>query len=545
LTFTNIYFYHSDFFYGDNESELEDENEEQVLRIGEEFGSWDEADKFFDEYALSNGFAIRKCRGDYIASEDGSQRLVRRTYSCTFSGNYKPNKVTDISKQRQRTSNSIGCPWKANLNWPKTSPSIHLTSFNNDHNHSLNPLIHKISPKYRRFSEEIKADIKFYMTHGGPSIGAKIIRNLLQAKYPQQYIHPKTLYNTIQECKPLTPTVLQHDATNLLNLLREHQAKNPEWYYQARFDEIDGRLTSIFWMSPMQKQLWLRYHDVVVNDSTYKKNRYDLTLNIIVCIDCDNHSRLVACALVDDETEATFKWIYENVKIATGNIAPHSIYTDGDPAMFRAIKEVFNTTVHFICIYHIDQNIQKKLKSILGMNFTQFHKDFYQARNSLNVEKFNFFWEKLKSNYPLAVPYLNRVLDQNQTAWALCYNRRMFTAGIQSTSRVEAMNSIIASDTNRSTGLCQLFNILMGRCDLEAETVLINQQLQKQPNVSLPTVYNTIYKSIDEEIQSFLLPNMHNKVRAQISESFLYTAQQFEGNLEEYVNVSNFFCLLL
>jgi hypothetical protein len=249
---------------------------------------------------------------------------------------------------------------------------------------------------------------------------------------------------------------------------------------------------------------------------------------------------LVACALVDDETEATFKWIYENIKIATGNIVPYSIYTDGDPAMFRAIKSVFDTTVHFICIYHIDQNIQKKLKSVLGSNFTQFHEDFYQARNSLNVEKFNFYWEKLKNNYPLAVPYLNRVLDQNRTAWALCYNRKMFTAGIQSTSRVEAMNSIIASDTNRSTGLCQLFNILMGRCDLEANNVLINQQLQKQPNVSLPTVYNTIYKSIDEEIQNYLLPNMHNKVRIQISESFLYTAQQFDGNLEEYINVSNF-----
>ena len=51
--------------------------------------------------------------------------------------------------------------------------------------------------------------------------------------------------------------------------------------------------------------------------------------------------------------------------------------------------------------------------------------------------------------------------------------------------------------------------------------------------------------SIDEEIQSFLLPNMHNKVCAQISKSFLYTAQQFEGNLEEYINVSNFFYLLL
>ena len=57
----------------------------------------------------------------------------------------------------------------------------------------------------------------------------------------------------------------------------------------------------------------------------------------------------------------------------------------------------------------------------------------------------------------------------------------------------------------------------------------------------MSTVYNTIYKSIDEEIQSYLLPNMHNKVRAQVSESFLYTVQQFEGDLEEYINVSDFF----
>uniref|UniRef100_U9SKX9 Uncharacterized protein n=1 Tax=Rhizophagus irregularis (strain DAOM 181602 / DAOM 197198 / MUCL 43194) TaxID=747089 RepID=U9SKX9_RHIID len=66
------------------------------------------------------------------------------------------------------------------------------------------------------------------MTYGRPSIGAKIIQNLLQAKYLQQYIHSKTLYNSIQECKPLIPTVLQHNAINLLNLLREYQIKNPE-----------------------------------------------------------------------------------------------------------------------------------------------------------------------------------------------------------------------------------------------------------------------------------------------------------------------------
>ncbi|CAG8588694.1 6759_t:CDS:2 [Rhizophagus irregularis] len=121
-----IFLYNSsgDNNYEDYESGSENENEEQVLSIGKEFDSWEEVNRFFDEYALSKGFAIRKCRGDYISLEDSSQRL------------------------RQRTSNSIGCLWKASLNWPKTSPAIHLTSYNDDHNHSLNPLIHKTSPKY-------------------------------------------------------------------------------------------------------------------------------------------------------------------------------------------------------------------------------------------------------------------------------------------------------------------------------------------------------------------------------------------------------------
>ena len=50
--FTNVYFYFSDFFYespnnsnSENvEGKSESENEEQILRVGKEFDSWDEYD---------------------------------------------------------------------------------------------------------------------------------------------------------------------------------------------------------------------------------------------------------------------------------------------------------------------------------------------------------------------------------------------------------------------------------------------------------------------------------------------------------------------
>jgi hypothetical protein len=38
-----------------------------MLRIGKEFDLWEEANRFFDEYALSKCFAIRKCQGDHNA----------------------------------------------------------------------------------------------------------------------------------------------------------------------------------------------------------------------------------------------------------------------------------------------------------------------------------------------------------------------------------------------------------------------------------------------------------------------------------------------
>jgi len=46
-----------------------------------------------------------------------------------------------ISQQCQRESKAIDCPWRVNLTWPKTASKIKLVSFNNDHNHELDPLI--------------------------------------------------------------------------------------------------------------------------------------------------------------------------------------------------------------------------------------------------------------------------------------------------------------------------------------------------------------------------------------------------------------------
>ena len=69
--------------------------------------------------------------------------------------------------------------WHANLNWPKTSPVITLTSFNDEYNHELNPLIEVMALMFCKFISEMQDDIKFYINNGSPTIGVTSIYGLL------------------------------------------------------------------------------------------------------------------------------------------------------------------------------------------------------------------------------------------------------------------------------------------------------------------------------------------------------------------------------
>ena len=64
-------------------------------------------------------------------------------------------------------------------------------------------------------------------------------------------------------------------------------------------------------------------------------------------------------------------------------INPKVIFTDSDPSLISAIKEIHMDSKHLLCIFHIDLNLRKKLKGKLGGRFEEFRCKFYTCRNSL------------------------------------------------------------------------------------------------------------------------------------------------------------------
>ncbi|RHZ86813.1 hypothetical protein Glove_44g38 [Diversispora epigaea] len=96
------------------------------------------------------------------------------------------------------------------------------------------------------------------------------------------------------------------------NLLKQLLAKKSEELGWEVFWEINNEtksLDKVFWMSPEQVQLWMTYHDVILNDNTHKTNHFNMPLSLFIVVNNHFCSRLVAQALVNNETKETYEWL--------------------------------------------------------------------------------------------------------------------------------------------------------------------------------------------------------------------------------------------
>ena len=82
------------------------------------------------------------------------------------------------------------------------------------------------------------------------------------------------------------------------------------------------------------------YGDVLVFDTTYRTNRYNLICAPFVGINNHWHNCMFACAFIGDETTDSFVWLLQTFFKAMEDRKPTSIFTDQDQAMANAILEV-------------------------------------------------------------------------------------------------------------------------------------------------------------------------------------------------------------
>jgi hypothetical protein len=168
-------------------------------------------------------------------------------------------------------------------------------------------------------------------------------------------------------------------------------------------------------------------------------------------------------------TLATFERAFQNMArhVRRQQIENHSpcsatltaLFTDRDLAMAAAAKVVWPNVFHGICLWHLAENISKRLGSMT--NFAQFTLDFWLVYKAPSPKSFLSAWERLVSKYPAGAAYLMEEVYPDRERWAWAWVGSRFTAGIRTTGRVEGQHRIYKlKGAGRNTTISELFDLL-------------------------------------------------------------------------------------
>ena len=105
----------------------------------------------------------------------------------------------------------------------------------------------------------------------------------------------------------------------------------------------------LFWCDTQCLLDYAAFSGVVVFDSTYKTNRYNLPLVPFVGVNHHKRTVLFGCGIISHENKNSYEWLLRTFSNANIQKHPISLITDGDLAMQRAIRIVWPNSSHRLC----------------------------------------------------------------------------------------------------------------------------------------------------------------------------------------------------
>lgn len=177
-------------------------------------------------------------------------------------------------------------------------------------------------------------------------------------------------------------------------ILGKSKQRIHNFFYAIQCDE-DDRATNFFWVDSRSRTVYQYFGDLITFDTTYRTNKYEMPFAPFTRVNHHFQSIQFGCAILQDETETTFLWLFETWLEAMGGRHPLCIITDQDLAMKGAIAKVFPNIRYRLCIWHIMKRFGEKLSHVYfkKSNFKIGMKKCIWS--TYKIEDFEEQWKKL------------------------------------------------------------------------------------------------------------------------------------------------------
>ncbi|XP_071740113.1 protein FAR1-RELATED SEQUENCE 5-like [Rutidosis leptorrhynchoides] len=501
--------------------------------VGKNYGTLDECEKMYRLYAFHACFDIRKS----TQKTTKSGLVKQKYYLCNRGG--VPMQVNfdtlQSSKKPIRKSNMecTGCRARVKFDWVYGTNMFILSDFQEHHNHELLPQEYRHLSKAER---QMKYAEQLFVYHSsvsniGPTKAYEVYSNMKGSE--------KNVHGTVTDFRnwrrDLNVFINASDSQMLVNKMEERKKYVPGFSFEYKLEK--SQLHSIFWADEVAKCNYKEFSDIISFDVTYRTNRYNM--KFVPFTGIDNHHRCVtvAAGLIRDETAESYTWLLTCFMKTFGK-EPNMIVTDQDKSMAIAIKAVFKTAKHRLCMWHIMRKVPSKIQEAIPTIEDEVEKDF---KNRLNKLVWNMYiepnvfeerWEKLMHDFSLKNDSWFKHMFDIRSTWIPAYfiDTEMFGL-MRTTSRSESENAFFSNFTRSAANLLTFMDgfesaMLKQRSkqeSLDAQTIKKNPKLLTQLKIEkhalkvyTHAIFAIVQKEIYEALYSCLLDKMDKEEETEI-----------------------------
>eukprot|EP00258_Populus_trichocarpa_P019488 XP_006384743.1 protein FAR1-RELATED SEQUENCE 3 [Populus trichocarpa] len=346
------------------------------------------------------------------------------------------------------------------------------------------------------------------------------VRNTPPAE-PNRVIKTSTTVNYIGRPNNQKRT-LGRDAQNLLEYFKKMQAENPGFFYAIQLDD-ENRMANVFWADARSRTAYTHFGDAVTFDTNSRVNQYRVPFAPFTGLNHHGQTILFGCAILLDDSEASFVWLFKTFLTAMYDQQPASIITNRDRAIQTAVSQVFPDARHCNCKWHVLREGQEKLAHVCNAH-PNFQLELYNCINlTETIEEFESSWRDILDKYDLRGHEWLQSLYDARTQWVPVYFRDSFFAVMSPNQGFDG--SFFDSYVNQQTTLpmfCRQYERALDNW-FERELEADFDTICTTPVLRTPS-------PMEKQAANLYTRKIFAKFQEELVETFVYTANRIEGD---------------
>ncbi|KAJ0240227.1 Protein FAR1-RELATED SEQUENCE 2 [Hirschfeldia incana] len=388
-------------------------------RNGMEFESKEAAYYFYREYARSVGFGIT-IKASRRSKRSG--KFIDIKIACSRFGTKR--EATEVINPR--SCPKTGC--RAGLHMKrKEDEKWVVNSFVKEHNHEICP-------------DDVYASVRG--------------KNKLMLK------------------KGLQLALEEDEFKLMLAHFADMQSKQPGFFYAVDLNSEKG-IRNVFWLDVKGKQDYCSFSDVVLFDTFYVRSGYRIPFAPFVGVNRHRQYVLLGCALIGEESESTYSWLFRTWVKAVGGQAPGVMVTDQDKVLSDVVGEVLPSARHCFCLWSVMSKIPEMLNPFVSQDdgFMECFRNCVER--SWTDEQFETSWSEMIGKFELNENEWIHSLFNDRRKWVPHYFHGVSLAGLSGPERSGSIVSHFDKYMNSEATFSDFFEAYMKflqyRYDVEAK----------------------------------------------------------------------------